>query len=544
MAKRILHGEDSRQAILRGVNILADAVQVTLGPRGRNAILDRPFGEPMITKDGVTVAKDIELADPIENIGAKAVKAVAEATADTAGDGTTTAVVLTRAILREGIKLVAAGANPIALDRGIQEAVAVAVWSIASIATPVAADDAAVRQVATIAANGEESVGNIIAEAMARVGKDGVVTLDDSPTRETTLEIRDGYQFDRGWVNPYFVTDPSLMEAVLQKPYILVSEQKIIGQQMLMPLLEAVATEGRSLLIVADEIEGDALTLMIHNKLKGSLFAAAVKAPGFGDRKKAMLHDLAIATGAQVLSYDTGRKLGSFTLNDLGQADKAVVQQERTILIGGQGEAGQIQGRVAEIRLQLSNTENAYDKEQLNQRAARMVGGIAILKVGGTTDIERVEKKARVEDALMATRAALEEGIVPGGGIALYRAKSDVQLRMHAQVLDPDRNAGWQIVLKVLDEPLRAIVVNGGGNAELVMARLWDLPGEGYNALTGVYENLIAAGVIDPAKVTRVALENAASVAGKLLTTECMVVHIPEPAQPQQQRPGYPTHAY
>lgn len=555
MRQQILHQDQARDAILRGVNKLADAVQVTLGPRGRNVVLDREFGDPVITKDGVTVAKEIDLPDALENVGAKLVKAVASATSEMAGDGTTTATVLARAIFRAGVRMVAAGNNPMLLQRGLNYEMEAALQYLRPQAVPVEASAAAIRQIAVISANGDEAIGEIVAQAMSAVGRDGVVTLDDSPTQQTTLEVRDGYQFDRGWVSPYLVTDPGRMEAVLTAPdpnrpvLVLVSEQKLIGFQAMLPLLNQVSAAGQPLLIVADEVEGDALATLVHNKLKGNLMVAAVKAPGFGERKKAMLADLGIATRAEVLTYDLGRKLESMQLTDLGMAGKVVVQADRTIILGARGDAAKVAGRIQELRSQQANTENAYEKEQLAQRIARLTGGIAVLKVGGTTDPERAERKARVEDALCATRAALEEGVLPGGGLALFRAAewlgSPERLAMEAALVAAEDRIGRQILRGALEEPLRAICANAGVNADGVAAQLRGRAvGWGYNAALGECGDLASMGVVDPAKVVRCALENAVSIAGLLLTTECMVAKLPDPPQERPQRPGYPQGAY
>lgn len=549
MPKQILHDQNARDAILRGVNQLADAVQVTLGPKGRNVALDREYGEPIITKDGVTVAKDIDLQDPHENVGAKLVKAVAAATSDEAGDGTTTATVLARAIFAEGHKSVAAGSNPMGIKRGIEAAVEFAVKQVLELSIPVTADAESIEHIATISANGDNKIGRVIAEAIGRVGKDGVVTLDDSPTRDDQLEVRDGYQFDRGYTSPYFVTHPDRMEAVLDKygdkgyPYILVCEQKLIGFEKLLPILNQVANEQRSLLIVADEVEGDALLTLVQNKLQGRIQVAAVKAPGYADRKKAMLQDLAIAVGANVVSPDTGLLLEKLTLDDLGNASKIIVQSERTVILNPLGDPEKVTARVGEINALRSTTESEYDKEQLSQRAARMVGGIAVLKVGGKTDAERVERKARVEDALCATRAALEDGIVPGGGMALYRAALAFD---SLKWPEGEENIGFKIVRRALEEPIRAIVKNAGENPEKVLTNLAPFlysQNNGYNAATGNYEDLVLTGVIDPTKVTCCALENAASIAGLMLTTECMVTNLPEPVE-HRQRPGHPVNQY
>ena len=539
MAKQILYGEDSRQAILRGVNTLADAVKATLGPKGRNVVIEKKFGSPTITKDGVTVAKEIELKDPMENVGAQLVKEVASKTSDVAGDGTTTATVLAQAIFREGVKTVAAGANPTALKRGIDKAVITVigvkdkdgVWTdegaLGKLSKPV--DEGSVAQVGSISANGDHEIGEIIAGAMKTVGKDGVITVEDSKTGHTFLETVEGMQFDRGYLSPYFVTDAERLEAVLDDPYILIYEKKISNMKDILPLLEQVARGGKPLLIIAEDIDGEALATLVVNKLRGTLNVAAVKAPGFGDRRKAILGDIAVLTGGEAITEDLGIKLESVKLEQLGRAKRVTIDKDNTTVIDGAGEAGKIKGRVNEIRSQIEKTTSDYDKEKLQERLAKLVGGVAIIKVGAATETELKEKKARVEDALHATRAAVEEGIVPGGGVALVRAVPAVDALI--KTLEGDEKIGAQIVRRSLEEPLRQIVANAGEEGAVVVAKVLEStePHFGYNAATGKFEDLVKAGVIDPTKVTRTALQNAASIAGLLLTTEALVVEIPEP---------------
>jgi len=538
MAKQILHGEDSRQAILRGVNILAEAVKATLGPKGRNVVIEKKFGSPTITKDGVTVAKEIDLKDPIENVGAQLVREVASKTSDVAGDGTTTATVLAQAIFREGVRTVAAGASPMALRRGIEKAVIVIIgtrdkdgkWveggALGELSRPV--DESAVAKVGAISANGDLEIGNIIAGAMKTVGKDGVITVEDSKTGHTFLETVEGMQFDRGYLSPYFVTDPGRMEVVLDEPSILIFEKKISNMKDLLPLLEQVARGGKPLLIIAEDVEGEALATLVVNKLRGTLNVAAVKAPGFGDRRKAILGDIAILTGGEAITEDLGIKLEGVKLENLGRAKRITIDKDNTTIIDGAGDATKIKGRVNEIRSQIEKTTSDYDKEKLQERLAKLVGGVAIIQVGAATETELKEKKARVEDALHATRAAVEEGIVPGGGVALVRAIPAVDALI--KTLIGDEKTGAQIVRRSLEEPLRQIVANAGEEGAVVVGRVLASkePNFGYNAETGVYEDLVKAGVIDPTKVTRTALENAASIAGLLLTTEAMVVELPE----------------
>ena len=539
MAKQILHGEESRQAILRGVNTLADAVKATLGPKGRNVVIEKKFGSPTITKDGVTVAKEIDLQDPLENVGAQLVREVASKTSDVAGDGTTTATVLAQSIFREGVKTVAAGANPTALKRGIDKAVATIIgtrdkdgkWidggSLGKLSKPV--NEGTVAQVGAISANGDQEIGDIIAEAVKVVGKDGVITIEESKTMHTGLETVDGMQFDRGYLSPYFVTDAERLEAVLEEPYILIYEKKISAMKDLLPLLEQVARGGKPLLIIAEDIEGEALATLVVNKLRGTLNVAAVKAPGFGDRRKAILGDIAILTGGKAITEDLGIKLEGVKLEDLGKAKRITIDKDNTTIVDGGGKASEIEGRVKEIRAQIEKTTSDYDKEKLQERLAKLVGGVAIIKVGAATETELKEKKARVEDALHATRAAVEEGIVPGGGVALVRAIPSVDALI--KTLEGDEKIGAQIVRRSLEEPLRQIVANAGEEGAVVVAKVLESTDQhfGYNAATSVFEDLVKAGVIDPTKVTRTALQNAASIAGLLLTTEALVVEIPEP---------------
>jgi chaperonin GroEL len=538
MAKQVIHGEESRAAILRGVNQLADAVKITLGPKGRNVVIDKKFGSPTITKDGVTVAKEIELKDSLENMGAQMVREVASKTSDVAGDGTTTATVLAQAIFREGVKTVAAGANPMALKRGIDKAVEKATEEIHRLSKPVKGD--AIAQVGTVSANGDQTIGSIIAEAMNKVGKDGVITVEESKTMETALEVVEGMQFDRGYLSPYFVTDPERMEAVLDNPLILIHEKKISSMKDLLPLLEQVAKMGKPMLIIAEDVEGEALATLVVNKLRGTLNIAAVKAPGFGDRRKAMLEDIAILTGGKVISEDLGIKLENVKLEDLGRAKKVTIDKDNTTIVEGNGKQSDIEGRVKTLRAQIEETSSDYDREKLQERLAKLVGGVAVIKVGAATETEMKEKKARVEDAMHATRAAVEEGIVPGGGVTLVRAAKALE-KFHANKEgegDADEQIGVQIVKRALEEPLRQIVQNAGKEGAVVVERVRSEKNEhvGFNAQTEEFEDLVKAGVIDPAKVTRTALQNAASIAGLMLTTEAMVSEIPEddkaPAMP------------
>ena len=518
MAKQITYGDASRQAILRGVNSLANAVKVTLGPKGRNVILDTKFGSPTITKDGVTVAKEIELSDPLENMGAQMVREVASKTSDVAGDGTTTATVLAQAIYREGAKNVTAGANPMAIKRGIAKAVDAIVAALQLQSKPVSGQ--MIAQVGTISANHDETIGTIIAEAMEKVGKDGVITVEEGKTLETSLEIVEGMQFDRGYLSPYFVTDPERMEIVLEDAYILIHEKKIAAMKDLLPVLELVAQSGRPLLIVAEDLEGDALATLVVNKLRGTLKVAAVKAPGYGDRRKAMLEDVAVLTAGKAVTEDLGVKLESITLADLGQAKKITIDKDHTTIIEGAGSSTAIQGRVKQLRTQLEDTTSDYDREKLQERLAKLVGGVAVIKVGASTETEMKEKKARVEDAMHATKAAVEEGIVPGGGVALLRAASV----LGALGLVGDEQLGVRIILRSIEEPMRWIAANAGHEGSIVVQRVKEMKGdEGFNAQTEQYEDLVVAGVIDPTKVVRSALQNAASIASLLLTTEAVI---------------------
>jgi chaperonin GroEL len=523
MAKQIIYGEESRQAILRGVNQLANAVKVTLGPKGRNVVLDKKFGSPTITKDGVTVAKEIELKDPLENMGAQMVREVASKTSDIAGDGTTTATVLAQAIFREGAKNVVAGANPMELKRGIEKAVEVIVAELKKASKPVSG--AAIAQVGTISANSDETIGKIIAEAMDKVGKDGVITVEEAKSMETSLEVVEGMQFDRGYLSPYFVTDPERMEVALENPLILIHEKKISSMKDLLPLLEQVARAGRPLLIIAEDVDGEALATLVVNKLRGTLSAAAVKAPGFGDRRKAMLEDIAILTGGKAITEDLGIKLENIKLDDLGKAKKVTIDKDNSTIVEGSGTQSQIEGRVKQIRTQVEETTSDYDREKLQERLAKLVGGVAVIKVGAATETEMKEKKARVEDAMHATKAAVEEGIVPGGGVALIRAAKALE----GLKLEHDQKVGAEIIRKAIEEPCRWIATNAGQEGSIVVQKVKDGKGnEGYNAGADKYEDLVAAGVIDPVKVVRTALQNASSIASLLLTTEALVSEIPE----------------
>ena len=528
MAKQIIYSEASRQAILRGVNQLADAVKVTLGPKGRNVVLEKKFGGPNITKDGVTVAKEIDLKDSLENMGAQMVREVASKTSDVAGDGTTTATVLAQAIYREGVKTVAAGANPMALKRGIDKAVERATAAIRKLAKPVAGE--MIAQVGTISANGDAAIGELIAEAMTKVGRDGVITVEDAKTMETDLEFVEGMQFDRGYLSPYFVTNAEKMEAVLEDPVVLLSEKKISAMRDLLPILEQVAKLGRPILIVAEDVEGEALATLVVNKLRGTISVAAVKAPGFGDRRKELLQDIAILTGGKVISEDLGIKLENVQVSDLGRAKKITIDKDNTTIIEGSGKQGDIEGRVKTIRAQVEDTSSDYDREKLQERLAKLVGGVAVIKVGAATETEMKEKKARVEDAMHATRAAVEEGIVPGGGVTLVRAAKALEKFDISKDGDSNEQIGVTIVRRALEEPLRQIVQNAGKEGAVVVERIRGDKNDnfGFNAETEVYEDLVKAGVIDPTKVTRTALQNAASIAGLMLTTEAMVSEIPE----------------
>ncbi|MDQ3088919.1 MAG: chaperonin GroEL [Acidobacteriota bacterium] len=527
MAKQVIHGEESRAAILRGVNQLADAVKVTLGPKGRNVVIDKKFGSPTITKDGVTVAKEIELKDSLENMGAQMVREVASKTSDVAGDGTTTATVLAQAIFKEGVRTVAAGANPMALKRGIEKAVEQVVNEIQRMAKPVSGND--IKQVGTVSANGDTNIGQHIADAMEAVGKDGVITVEESKTMDTTLEVVEGMQFDRGYLSPYFVTDPERMEAVLESPYILINEKKVSSMKDLLPILEQVAKLGKPLLIIAEDVEGEALATLVVNKLRGTLNVAAVKAPGFGDRRKAMLEDIATMTGGKVISEDMGVKLESITVDDLGQAAKITIDKDNTTIVDGNGSDAEMQGRVKLIRNQVEDSTSDYDKEKLQERLAKLVGGVAVIKVGAATETEMKEKKARVEDAMHATRAAVEEGIVAGGGVALVRA-AKVRDDFKTDAEDADEQIGVSIVKRALEEPLRQIAQNAGKEGAVIVGKVRESDSEnyGFNAASEKFEDLVAAGVIDPAKVTRYALQNAASIAGLMLTTEAMIADAPD----------------
>jgi chaperonin GroEL len=545
--KTVISGEHSRHVILRGVNILADAVKVTLGPKGRNVVIDKKFGSPLITKDGVTVAKEIELKDPDENAGALMVREVASKTSDVAGDGTTTATVLAQAIYREGVRTVAAGANPMALRRGIEKATERVCGrpndlgqahngELDKLSKSVAGDINAIAQVGTISANNDETIGNIIAEAMKKVGKDGVITVEEARTMETQLDVVEGMQFDRGYLSPYFVSDPERMEVVLQDPYILIYEKKISSLKDLLPLLEQVARASKPLLIIAEDVEGEALATLVVNKLRGMLQAAAVKAPGFGDRRKAMLQDIAILTGGKAVTEDLGLRLESLQLSDLGRANRVTIDKDNTTIVGGRGNPVDIQGRVKEIRAEIERSTSDYDREKLQERLAKLVGGVAVIKVGAATEIEMKEKKARVEDALHATRAAVEQGIVPGGGVALIRAIEGIQ----DLKLDGEEQIGLNIVRRAMEEPLRQIVANAGEEGAVILGKVResDNPNFGYNAQTGKFEDLVKAGVIDPTKVVRTALQNAASIASLMLTTEALISELPEEKTPMPARPG------
>ena len=536
MAKQIVHGEESRQAILRGVNLLADAVRVTLGPRGRNVVIEKRFGSPTITKDGVTVAKEIELQDGLENMGAQMVREVASKTSDVAGDGTTTATVLAQAIYREGVKTVAAGANPMAMKRGIEKAITVicgaidpktgerAKGELDKFSKPVTGD--MIAQVGSISANNDETIGHIIADAMKKVGKDGVITVEESKTLETQLEVVEGMQFDRGYLSPYFVTDPERMEVTFENAYILINEKKISSMKDILPLLEQISKSGKPLLIIAEDIEGEALATLVVNKLRGTLQVAAVKAPGFGDRRKAMLQDIATVTGGKAITEDLGIKLENVKMEDLGQAKKVTIDKDNTTIIEGKGKHADVEGRVKEIRGEIEKTTSDYDREKLQERLAKLVGGVAVIKVGAATETEMKEKKARVEDAMHATRAAVEEGIVPGGGVALARCVT----ALDKLKVEGDEQIGVNIVKRALQEPLRQIAENAGEEGAIVLGKVNDAkdPNFGYNALTGEYEDLVKAGVLDPTKVVRTALTNAGSIAALMLTTEALVADIPE----------------
>jgi chaperonin GroEL len=527
MAKQIVTGANSRQSILRGVNILADAVKITLGPKGRNAVIEKKFGAPVITKDGVTVAKEIELQDPLENMGAQMVREVASKTSDVAGDGTTTATLLAQAIFREGVRTVAAGASPMALKRGIDKAVEAVVAEIKRLSCEVKGD--MITQVGTISANNDKKVGSIIAEAMKKVGKDGVITVEESKTMETTLEVVEGMQFDRGYLSPYFVTDPERMECVLEDALILIHEKKISSMKDVLPLLEQTAKLGKPLLIIAEDIEGEALATLVVNKLRGTLKCAAVKAPGFGDRRKAMLEDIATLTGGKAITEDLGLKLENLKVEDLGSANKITIDKDNTTIIDGAGKPSEIEGRIKQLRMQVEESTSDYDKEKLQERLAKLVGGVAVIKVGAATEMELKEKKARVEDAMHATRAAVEEGIVPGGGTAYLRCIPVLQkLKLH-----DDEAIGVNIVKRALEEPIRQIAQNAGREGAVIVGRVRESKDEtfGFNAETGEFGDMIKAGVIDPAKVTRLALQNAASIVSLMLTTEVLIADIKDEEQ-------------
>src|SRR5271169_3514937 len=530
-AKTIIYGEEARQRVLKGVNKLADAVRVTLGPKGRNVVIEKKFGSPTITKDGVTVAKEIELEDSLENMGAQMVREVASKTSDVAGDGTTTATVLAQAIYREGSKNVTAGANPMELKRGIERAVAAVTEELKKLSKPVKGK--MIAQVGTISANNDETIGNIIAEAMEKVGKDGVITVEEAKSMETSLEVVEGMQFDRGYLSPYFVTDPERMEVVLENALVLIHEKKISSMKDLLPVLEQVAKLGKPLLLIAEDVEGEALATLVVNKLRGTLHVAAVKAPGYGDRRKAMLEDIAILTGGKAITEDLGIKLENIKLDDLGKAKKITIDKDNTTLVEGAGKAKDIEGRVKQIRTQVEDTTSDYDREKLQERLAKLVGGVAVIKVGAATETEMKEKKARVEDAMHATKAAVEEGIVPGGGVALIRASKVLD----GLKLGGDQQIGVNIVKRAIEEPMRWIATNAGQEGAIVVQKVRELKDdEGFNALTDTYENLVKAGVIDPAKVVRSALQNASSIASLLLTTEALISEIPE----EKKQPAMP----
>jgi chaperonin GroEL len=526
-AKELVFSTDARAALKKGVDQLAEAVKVTLGPKGRNVVIDRKFGSPLITKDGVTVAKEIELENPIENMGAQMVKEVATKTSDLAGDGTTTATVLAQAIFREGLKNVTAGANPMSLKRGIDKAVEQVVAQLKSMSVETAGKKE-IAQVGTISANSDEEIGNLIADAMEKVGKDGVITIEEAKGLETTLDTVEGMQFDRGYLSPYFITDPDRMEAVLEDAMILIHDKKVSSMKDLLPVLEKVAQMGRPLLIIAEDVEGEALATLVVNKLRGTLKVAAVKAPGFGDRRKSMLQDIAVLTGGQVISEEVGFKLENAVISDLGRAKRIVIDKDNTTVVDGAGQDDQIKGRINEIRAAIDKTTSDYDREKLQERLAKLAGGVAVINVGAATETEMKEKKARVEDALHATRAAVQEGIVPGGGVALLRAQAVLR---SFKVEDADEQIGVRIVERALEEPIRQISQNAGVEGSIVVAKVRENESNsfGYNARTDEYEDLVQAGVIDPTKVTRTALQNAASIAGLLLTTESVVVERPEP---------------
>jgi len=526
--KQIVYNEDARHALMRGVNKLADAVKVTLGPKGRNVVIDKKFGSPTITKDGVTVAKEIDVPDPVENLGARMVREVASKTSDLAGDGTTTATVLAQAIIREGAKNVAAGANPMGIKRGIEKAVEKTVAELKAVSQPVKGD--MIAQVGTISANSDHTIGKIIAEAMDKVGKDGVITVEEAKTMETSLDVVEGMQFDRGYLSPYFVTDPERMECVLEDALVLIHEKKISSLKDMLPVLERVAQAGKPLIVIAEDLEGEALATLVVNKLRGTLKVAGVKAPGFGDRRKAMLEDIAILTGGRAITEDLGIKLENLKLEDLGRAKRVVVDKDNTTIIEGAGTKKAIEGRVKQIRTQIDDTTSDYDREKLQERLAKLVGGVAVVKVGAATETEMKEKKARVEDAMHATKAAVEEGIVPGGGVALLRGSAVLEAFAKDKTLDDDERLGVEIVRRACEEPTRWIASNAGHEGSIVASKIKESRQThwGFNAQTDEYEDLVKAGVIDPTKVVRTALTNAASIASLLLTTEALVSEIPE----------------
>jgi len=537
-AKQLLFEEAARQALLKGVSKLARAVTATLGPKGRNVVLDKKFGSPTVTKDGVTVAKEIELEDPYENMGAQMVREVASKTSDEAGDGTTTATVLAEAIYREGLRHVTSGANPIAIHRGIQKAVETAVDQLGKISKKVK-DKEEIKQVATVSANWDNTIGEIIADAMDKVGKDGTITVEEAKSIETTLEVVEGMQFDKGYLSPYFVTNAESMEAKLEEAYVLIYEKKISSLKDLLPVLERVAKAGKPLLVIAEEVEGEALATLVVNKLRGTLNVCAVKAPGFGDRRKAMLEDIAILTGGRCITEDLGIKLESISLDDLGRVKSAVIDKENTTLVEGYGKSSDIQGRVNQIRRQIEETTSDYDREKLQERLAKLAGGVAVIRVGAATETEMKERKARVEDALHATRAAVEEGIVAGGGVALIRCLPALE---GLKVADSDEQIGVDIVRRAVESPLRALACNAGVEGSIIVQEVKRRKGnEGYNVTTGQYEDLVKAGVVDPKKVTRTALQNAGSIAGLLLTTECLITEVPEKEKPA---PGGGPHGH
>ncbi|MDY7035384.1 MAG: chaperonin GroEL [Thermodesulfobacteriota bacterium] len=532
--KEIKYSALAREKIMKGVDTLADAVKVTLGPKGRNVLLEKSWGSPNITKDGVTVAKEIEIEDKFENMGSQMVKEVASKTSDVAGDGTTTATILAQAIYREGAKLVAAGSNPMSIKRGIEKGVETVVEELKKISKPTK-DKTEIAQVGTVSANNDRTIGNIIAEAMQKVGKEGVITVEEAKSMETTLEIVEGMQFDRGYVSPYFVTDQEKMEVHLEDPYILLHEQKISVMKDLVPILEQIAKSGKPLLLIAEDVEGEALATLVVNKIRGTLKCSAIKAPGFGDRRKAMLEDIAVLTGGRVVSEDIGIKLENITINDLGTAKKVTIDKDNTTVVDGGGSRSDLEGRVRQIRAQIDETTSDYDREKLQERLAKLIGGVAVINVGAATEAEMKEKKARVEDALNATRAAVEEGIVPGGGVALVRAIKALEKTS----LDGDEQLGVNLIKRALEEPVRQIANNAGFEGSVVVQKVMDGKGNfGFNAETGEYEDLVKAGIIDPTKVTRFALQNAASVAGLLMTTEAMVAEKPEKKKPSM--PGMP----